>query len=129
MKRTLTVILAILMMLSAAGCYSATTPDGATRGRAYGGNITRGRAYSGAYDGLYHDANRGGFVGEGAHTIDGVVREVTPQGSTARGGHKYRRAHGNQTGARTHQGTTTTRNHQGNNHGNRPMVRGLEYVR
>ena len=129
MKRTLTVILAILMMLFASGCYGNTARDGAMGGRAYGGNVTRGRAYSGAYDGLYRDANRSGFVGEGAHTMDGAMRDAlggttnSRQGGMTRG-HKSRRAHSGTTHGRTHHGATA-RNHQGH----RPMVDNLEYLR
>jgi len=115
-------------MLSAAGCYGTTT-DGATRGRAYGGNVTRGRAYSGAYDNLYRDGNRSGYMGDGAHAIDGAMRENTPRAhSGITRGHKYRRAHDGATRGRAHHGThhgAAARNH----HGNRPMVDGLEYVR
>jgi len=143
MKRTLTVILAVLMMLFAAGCYGNTTPDGTTRSRAHGGT-TRGHAYGGTYDGLYRDGSRAGHVRDGAGIVDGAVR----------GGHT--RAHGGTTRGRAHHGTHhrahggAMRGHTNRTHNNatdgsfadgtagrdyqnyrnhRPMIGGLEYLR
>ena len=141
MKRTLTVILAILMMLFAAGCYGNATPEGTTRNRAHGGSVTRGRAYHGAYDGLYRDSNRDGFIRDGAGVVDGNIHG-TPRahGGTTRAhggatpGHNNRAQNGAMRG-RTISGSdgfftdgTAARDYQ-NHLNNRPAVGGLEYLR
>jgi len=120
MKRTLTVILAILMMLFAAGCYGNTAHDGTTRSRAYGGGVTRGRAYNGAYDGLYRDGNRSGFIRDGAHAMDGAMRD----GATTRshGGGTVRN-HKNRAHGGTVRGGANHRAHDGAVHGHKTRAR------
>ena len=93
MRRTITATLAVLMMVSAAGCYGNAATDGAgtTRSRAYNGaadgtGTTRSRAYNGAYDGFYGDGNGDGFLRDGAHHGGARQDGMTGNGARHHGG-------------------------------------------
>jgi len=101
MKKALTVILAVLMLLFAAGCYRTGTYDGMTR--YHPGGTTRARAY----DGFYHDSLHYGALRGTERTPDGTMRGGTMRGGAMRDGAMHGGAM--RSGTRAHHGGAAQR--------------------
>ena len=133
MRKTITVAVAVLMMLSATGCYGNAATDGTTRSRGLSGQnatadgTTRygAGAYGGAYSGLYSDGTGDGFL-DGNTRRDGANHGTTNHSGITRGRtHTRRNA--------TNHGTTTHHRRDGANYRSYksvpPTVGGLDYMR